>query len=222
MHAGVNKSQSDNAAVQPNIALASQNWKTPHGMSGIDATGKVGGGGEFALQVHRWQTPTTMAAKSVGYQRQANGSDMPILSGQAAKWTTPMAADQRGSAGANKAELPNATMNWPTPSARDHKSERGGVATVEHFNRPSGPTLSAFIEHSDSLRQVLSIHDGRELSPTSRTLRRRLNPAFGCWLMGWPTWLTNPAVTNSARSEMESWRCALQQQLSSLCGEADS
>jgi hypothetical protein len=39
--------------------------------------------------------------------------------------------------------------------------------------------------------------------------RRRLNPAFGCWLMGWPCWWTNPAITSSARSEMESYRSAL-------------
>lgn len=32
-------------------------WKTPHGMAGIDYTGKVGGGGEFAKQATNWPTP---------------------------------------------------------------------------------------------------------------------------------------------------------------------
>jgi hypothetical protein len=34
-------------------------WKTPHGMSGMDASGKRGGpgGGEFAKQANNWPTP---------------------------------------------------------------------------------------------------------------------------------------------------------------------
>lgn len=35
-------------------------WKTPHGMSGVDHTGKRGAGGEFAKQATKsWNTPTT-------------------------------------------------------------------------------------------------------------------------------------------------------------------
>jgi hypothetical protein len=34
-------------------------WKTPHGMNGVDATGKYGGGGEFAKQVQGWPTPAS-------------------------------------------------------------------------------------------------------------------------------------------------------------------
>ncbi len=35
---------------------ASKSWKTPHGMSGMDQTGKLGGGGEFAKQATNWPT----------------------------------------------------------------------------------------------------------------------------------------------------------------------
>jgi site-specific DNA-cytosine methylase len=52
--------------------------------------------------------------------------------------------------------------------------------------------------------------------------RRRLNPAFGCWLMGWPSWWTNPGITSSVKSEMASYRCRLQSHLSSLLGEQES
>lgn len=93
---------------------------------------------------------------------------------------------------------------------------------MEHFNRPSGPTLPAFIEHSDSLHPVLSTLDGRELSPTRRTLGPRLNPAFACWLMGMPIWWTNPGITSSVKSEMELWRCRLDAQLRSFCDVVDS
>jgi hypothetical protein len=33
------------------------NWLTPHGMGGIDSTGKLGAGGEFAKQATQWLTP---------------------------------------------------------------------------------------------------------------------------------------------------------------------
>jgi hypothetical protein len=34
-----------------------ETWKTPHGMNGMDATGKYGCGGEFANQASNWTTP---------------------------------------------------------------------------------------------------------------------------------------------------------------------
>lgn len=81
-----------------------------------------------------------------------------------------------------------------------------------------GEQLPNYVKHHFS-RQVRSTLDGRELSPTHRTLPQRLNPAFSCWLMGWPIWWTNPALTSSAKSEMELWRSKLRQRLSDLLGE---
>lgn len=40
MHGGVNRSESAGAAIRPNITLAAKQWLTPHGMSGMDHTGK--------------------------------------------------------------------------------------------------------------------------------------------------------------------------------------
>src|SRR5207237_4447561 len=64
MYAGVNRSPNSDTA-RPAISLATQ----------------------------QWQTPTTMAAKGVEYQRQSDGSDMQILAGQAQNWATPSARD---------------------------------------------------------------------------------------------------------------------------------
>jgi hypothetical protein len=69
-------------------------------------------------------------------------------------------------------------------------------------------------------RPVLSAIDGRALSPTRRTLRPRLNPAFAAWLMGLPGWWTNPAVTNSVRSAMAAYRSALRSHGARLLGES--
>jgi hypothetical protein len=230
-------------------------------MSGIEAeTGKVGAGGEFAKQVHQWQTPTTMAAKGVEYQRQADGSNIAILSGQAQQWATP---DAHAMERTNRSDSPNAAVrptlalaaaqwstpnvpnggrsvsaevvasrgktengkrqvglesevrHWATPTARDHKDGATSLENVE-VNGLLGRQVLA-----TSLHPVHSTLDGRELSPTARTLRRRLNPAFTCWLMGWPIWWTNPAITNCVRLETALWRSKLQRQLSSFFSAPD-
>ncbi len=148
-------------------------------------------------QSAQWHTPTTQAAKGVDYQM-VGGKKVLILDGQA------------------KA---HADM-WPTPASRDYRTPNLG-SLESRGGGSKGEQLPNFVEHH-FLHPVLSIHDGKPLSPTARTLPRRLNPAFACWLMGWPIWWTNPALTNSAKSAMESYRCRLQQQLLNLCGEPAS
>jgi DNA (cytosine-5)-methyltransferase 1 len=61
--------------------------------------------------------------------------------------------------------------------------------------------------------------NGPTLSQDGRTSRPRLNPAFACWLMGWPWWWTNPAPISFAPSEMALYRSRLQQHLCNLLGE---
>jgi hypothetical protein len=92
---------------------------------------------------------------------------------------------------------------------------------MKHFNRPVGPSLPAFVEHSPSSPLAQQTQYGETSSPNASASPRRLNPAFGCWLMGWPWWWTNPGITSCAKSEMESYRSALRQQLLSLCGEQE-
>src|SRR5690606_4528069 len=108
---------------------------------------------------------------------------------------------------------------WPTPASRDHRSPnsqsleaRGGGA--------KGEQLPNFVEHHFS-PQGQPTQDGRPSSTPNLGLRRRLNPAFACWLMGWPTWWTNPGVTSCARSEMALYRSRLQQHLSSFFCDPD-
>jgi hypothetical protein len=244
--------------ISANVGSASLGgtWLTPFGMSGIEAeTGKVGAGGEFAKQVHQWQTPTTMAAKGVEYQRQADGTNLAILSGQAQQWATPTSSENsnrttkmapthgnghgivlagqacqwatpkasetdRGVCPSEIARrspgLLTQTATWATPTARDHKDGATTLENVEVNGLLGRQVLTT------SLRPVHSMIDGRELSPTARTLRRRLNPAFTCWLMGWPIWWTNPAITNSVKLETELWRCKLRLQLSRLLDEPTS
>jgi len=75
--------------------------------------------------------------------------------------------------------------------------------------------LANFVGYSPQVHLTI---DGREFSPAVRTSPPRLNPAFVFWLMGMPWWWGNPEPISFAQREMESFRCRLRQQLSSLCG----
>ena len=103
---------------------ASKIWKTPHGMAGMDKTGKAGGGGEFALQANQWQMPATDSFRSCGGDRKDE-----------------MGLDQEAR-----------THFGGTPTSRDHKDcdvTNSGVATnhllgreASRFSRLDQPTPS--------------------------------------------------------------------------------
>lgn len=207
-------------------ALPGGAWPTPDtGHERINRSASAGAADRptIALAAKLWMTPTTQSAKGVDYQR-VNGKNVLILDGQAKalmeQWPTPRATDgtkggpnQAGSKG--DPMLPSAAAQWPTPASRDYRTPNS-QSLQERGQGAKGEQLPNFVEHHFS-HQVLSTLDGRPLSPTVRTLPRRLNPAFACWLMGWPIWWTNPALTSCARSAMESYRSRLQWHLLSLC-----
>jgi len=213
-----------------------ENWKTPHGMAGMDKTGKAGAGGEFAKQVEHWQTPASDSFRSRGGDR----VDEMGLDQQSRFWSTPHAHNASGAPGAAHSEnegrrrdLVRETTGWPTPAARDHKGANSEEhATLTGGGRKHMDQLSNFVAYSplaqaiqsgeESSLPVVSV-SGEPLSPTTQPLkvlgRQRLNPAFVSWLMGLPWWWTNPAVTSSVQSEMEAYRFALRSRLSDLLGE---
>ena len=81
--------------------------------------------------------------------------------------------------------------------------------------------LSNFVAHSSHLAQPMP--DGPpscESGPASpQPSTKRLNPAFGEWLMGWPVGWTIAEPSASSASETASWRCKLRQRLSYLFAE---
>lgn len=148
----------------------------------------------------------------------APATGVPDGSASLGAWPTPDTGHERvnRSQNAKMLTLNRASQQWPTPASRDYRTPNS-MSLADRGQGTKGEQLPNFVEHHFS-RQVLSTLDGRPLSPTDRTLPRRLNPAFACWLMGWPIWWTNPALTSCARSEMASYRCRLQWHLSILCG----
>jgi hypothetical protein len=122
------------------------------------------------------------------------------LEGAAELWQTPAVDSFRSRGGDRKDEMgldqQARFSQFPTPAARDFRSETGGAATMSHFNRPSGPTLPAMIEHSFLPDQQTETH-GETSSQNAPTSRRRLNTKFVAWLMGLPEGWTSPAPINS-------------------------
>lgn len=92
----------------------------------------------------------------------------------------------------------------------------GGGASLSHYAE-KGERI-----HSSRQVPVISTH-GAELSKTEvqTSERRRLNPAFVCWLMGWPWWWTRADEINFAQAETELYLSRLRSRLSSLLEKLD-
>ena len=189
-----NRSTSPGAADRPTIALAAKLWATPNAHDGRrpGADLKSTQGGNLNRDAVMWMTPSVSNSQGNEYTR------------------------DRGQPGMERLTLTGQAQQWPTPASRDYRTPNS-QSLQERGQGSKGEQLPNFVEHHFS-HPVLSTLDGRPLSPTDRTLPRRLNPAFACWLMGCPIWWTNPALTNCARLEMALYRCRLQWHLSSLCG----
>lgn len=145
------------------------------------------------------------------------------LESQAGHWPTATASMTTG-AGSNGRDgglnLQTAAARWPTPASRDYKGENA----VDHLKNGTGR------RHLDQLPNYVKFvyllpdqqaANGAELSETSHSSPRRLNPAFVCWLMGWPWWWMNPGQISFAAAEMVLFRSRLQQRLSCLLDEQE-
>lgn len=157
-------------------------------------------------------------------------------------WPPPVSsnADKSGASDRDSKGNPKLTMaselmmrNWPPPGANDHKGSskegqrRGQLdeAAEQKWPTPDASTakyrLRGDSQQSKSLEaasrlsshQVPEPQNGETSSPPARTSRQRLNPAFVCWLMGWPTWWTRLEPTSYGPEEMESWRSKLRSHL---------
>ncbi|KAF1021856.1 MAG: hypothetical protein GAK30_01545 [Paracidovorax wautersii] len=218
----INRSPSPGAASRPTIALAAKQWQTP---AAADAKrqgnyGRGQGNPTFAEQARTWPTPRATDGTKGGPNQAGSRGDL-MLPSAAAQWPTPTMSDSEQAGGKGCIDsgkrghsLHSMAGEWPTPASRDYRTPNSQNSQANR-NHTGGEQLPNYVEHHFS-HPVRSTLDGRPLSPTGRTLPRRLNPAFACWLMGWPIWWTNPALTSSARSEMASYHSRLQQHLSNF------
>lgn len=176
-----------------------------------------------ALLGGTWSTLDT-GHERINQSASAGAAERPAIALKAQQWPTPRATDgtkggpnQAGSKG--DLMLPSAAAQWPTPASRDYRTPNSQESQESQESRKhtGGEQLPNFVEHH-FLPQALLTPDGQTSCKPPHGSPRRLNPAFAAWLMGWPWWWTNPALTSCAKSAMASYRCRLQWHLLSLCG----
>lgn len=152
-----------------------------------------------------WETPSVAVTAGTRLTRGGDRSTELLLSGQAVaaseQWSTPKASDgekggpnMRGSKGDQP--LPAQAAHWPTPLTADD----GQKVTKTAHQTALCNVAEAFHSHPGQ-----PIPAGQTSSPQ----RRRLNPLFVEWLMGWPEGLSgfDTAGTASCHSPQPSPGC---------------
>lgn len=139
-------------------------WLTPHGMTGVDATGKAGAGGEFAASVEMWATPNVPS----------RGPE------------SPESKATRNSGGVDLQTQVMLGSAWPTPASRDVK----GTKDASHMDRSTGSMhldqLPNFVAHVFTPTTAPSGPQDHTSGSDGPPSRPRLNPLFVAYLMGWP------------------------------------
>lgn len=187
-----------------NLQTAADLWPTPYGFQ----AGNGPDGNEFSTAVRNWATPRSTDGEKGGPNQRGSRGD-PILPGQAASWATPMARIAKG--GGNVKHRPDGKtrldmLDWQAEafSPPDLPTQDGPTSSPDAPGSPPPSPLTASV--SGGTRPDLSE-------------RKRLNPMFTEWLMGWPAWWTSTEPTACGFAEMESFRFRLRVHLLSLCGE---
>lgn len=206
----------------------SRQWATPDCNTSTYSNGKFGP--NLRQQSADWPTPRATDGTKGGPNQAGSRGDL-MLPSAAAQWPTPISTEWKNGCGklgnrpAEKAakagmKLGEAVENWPTPASRDYRTPNSQESQESQESRQhtGGEQLPNYVEHH-FLRPAHSIHDGPTSSPPAQVSPRRLNPAFGCWLMNWPWWWTNPGLTSSVKSEMALYRRKQQQLLSNFFDE---
>jgi hypothetical protein len=174
-------------------------WLTPHGMAGMDATGKPGAGGEFAKQASQWTTPQVSEPDSAP-------------------------RPSRAATGRTTEYLGRQVMNaWPTPRASEehqgHETEAAYATGDGYKDCGRGATLSTVTAaFSPPAPQAATGQQSSETPPGSppRSAKRRLNPYFVEWLQGMPAGWTSPTALIDCAA-WETWLCLCRERLRLLC-----
>lgn len=211
-----------------------RHWQTPQANAG----GQVSRGGDRAHELllagqARWATPTARDCRGPHGRKTKGGRD---LAREAVFWATPTASEStRGSAQATLGAAPQPRARpgpqlemWPTPSATRYGSSGNGCpgdgrARYAHRGKPSLDTLAArWVTTGRGGRTTGRRHGRRYQEQLTRgersqpIVRRRLNPTFVEWLMGFPPGHTavvsapsaTPSSPNARKSSARSSSCS--------------
>lgn len=195
----------------------------------------------LALGITNWSTPKATDGAKGGPGQSYGSGGMPPLPAQAAQWQTPVADDQMdrlrskiNSRGESK--LSAQAAQWPTPAAQNWKGSSEASITwadgksrmdILHYRAEQGFTRSARAIMPDGQRFCLHAPISRPLWASmiashgrvvSRRIlkgrsRRRLNPLFVGWLMGWPI---GHALCACSATEFTLWQRQMRGALSQM------
>jgi hypothetical protein len=195
----------------------------------------------LALGITNWSTPKATDGAKGGPGQSYGSGGMPPLPAQAAQWQTPVADDQmdrrRGKINSRgEPKLSAQAIQWPTPAAQNWKGS--SPASVTRADGKSRMDILHYRAEQGFTRPDPAImQDGRRFSPhapISRPLwasmiashgrgacrrllkgraRRRLNPLFVGWLMGWPI---GHALCACSATEFTLWQQHMRGALSQL------
>jgi hypothetical protein len=134
-------SKGDQMLPSQTVSMVEGFWQTPYGMAGVDASGKLGLGGEFAKQVTRWaegEWPATVVLDSTSTANLTAGRSNPESKHHSGVTMTD--AIRLWSEG-----------QWPTVAARDFRS---GEASPEMYTRNARPLNEMVISWFESLTSM--------------------------------------------------------------------
>ena len=164
----------------------------------------------LALGIANWSTPKATDGAKGGPGQSYGSGGTPPLPAQAAQWPTPAAQNWKGSSEASVTRADGKSRM----DILHYRAEQG-------FTRPAPPTMlhgqqsSPHAPSSRPLWAFMIASHGRAVSRRilkTRT-RRRLNPLFVGWLMGWPI---GHALCACSATEFTLWQRRMRGALSQL------
>ena len=169
---------------------ASSSWPTPMSLHPGTASCNPAGNSDFArkaealaLGITNWSTPKATDGAKGGPGQSYGSGGMPPLPAQAAQWPTPAAQNWKGSS-------PASVTRADGKSRMDilHYRAELGFTRPDLAITPLGLRPSHHAPISRPLWASMIASHGRVLSRRilKARARRRLNPLFVGWLMGWP------------------------------------
>ena len=150
--------------------------------------------------VAMWPTPRVTDTQGAG-EHGDGGND---LRTEAEQWQMPGTDSFRSRGGeyVDEAGLDRQARMWRSPTSRDWKGE----SAESWRTRETGDLTPTLADKVLSLPLPTTPKDGQPSSESAPTSRRRLNPLFVEWLMGWPIGWTSLAPLGSGSPATESSR----------------
>jgi hypothetical protein len=172
-----------------------EHWGTPMASERSHSSRDVDHGIQLANQTDIWHTPRSTTGGYV-YDRGGHHNPRPTLQGSAENWATPRAEDSESAGNHPNASdsLTGQSRMWNTPHApRAHDSNNSETSYLARqiSSLQGPPSPDGKICWCGTLGCALPTH------------KRKLNPIFETWLMGWRlSWLVSVPV-HYGRLEME-------------------